>query len=128
MGVPPVKGDRRLDDGAETAVDWKDGLMGMPPHERAELYEEKGMYREALRWHRQDLSAARKRMRDGEEEDDRPAASDFARALRNTGRCLGKLDMEGFAEVSVTFGGKKMGMRVCLFLDAVCCVCASYLL
>lgn len=74
--------------------------MGMPPHERAEFYEEKGMYREALRWHRQDLSASRKRVRDGEEEDDRTAGLDLARALRNTGRCLGKLEMEGFAEVS----------------------------
>lgn len=89
------------EDGDENAESWKDALMGMQPHERAEVYESKGMYREALRWHRQELAAARERVEDGEEEDYQTAGLDLARALRNTGRCLGKLDMEGFAEVCI---------------------------
>ncbi|CAM9124412.1 unnamed protein product, partial [Sphacelaria rigidula] len=96
--VGDTEQEKNGEDGAESTEGWKDELMGMQPHERAEVYESKGMYREALRWHRQDLAAARERVQDGEEEDDRTAGLDLARALRNTGRCLGKLDMEGFAE------------------------------
>lgn len=73
--------------------------MGMMPHERAEVYEERGMFKEALRWHREDLKVARRRAQDGEEENERNVTLDFARALRNTGRCLGRLGMRGFAEV-----------------------------
>lgn len=71
----------------------------MRPHERAEAYEERGMFREALRWHREDLVAARARALDGDEEDEREPSLDLARALRNTGRCLGRLGNSGFAEV-----------------------------
>lgn len=73
--------------------------MGMQPHERAEAYEDGGMFREALKWHREDLAAARARALDGEEEDERESSLDLARALRNTGRCLGRLGNSGFAEV-----------------------------
>lgn len=81
--------------------------MGMRPHERAEAYEEREMFREALRWHREDLVAARARALDGEEEDERGSSLDLARALRNTGRCLGRLGSSGFAEVRwpCCFGG-----------------------
>lgn len=72
----------------------------MPPHQRAEFFEEKGMFQKALRWHRKDLKVARACVVDGEEEDERAACIDYARALRNTGRCLGRLGMRGFAGVS----------------------------
>lgn len=75
--------------------------MGMQPHQRAEAYEERGMFREALRWHREDLVAARARALDGEEEDEGESSLDLARALRNTGRCLGRLGNSGFTEVSL---------------------------
>eukprot|EP00752_Nemacystus_decipiens_P003472 g3207.t1 len=78
--------------------DWRDDLLGMLPHERAEAYEERGLFRGALRWHREDLAAARARALDGDEEDEREASLDLARALRNTGRCLGRLGTGGFTE------------------------------
>lgn len=71
----------------------------MAPHERAETYEERGMFKEALRWHRKDLDAARAHAQDAEEEGERDLSLDLARALRNTGRCLGRLGMSGFMEV-----------------------------
>lgn len=73
---------------------------GMMPHERAEWFEEHGRYREAMAWHRRDLDAAQSRALDGEVENERESAIDVARALRNIGRCLGKLGMTGFEEVS----------------------------
>ena len=83
----------------EEENDWREDLRGMQPHERAEAYEARGMFREAFRWHREDLAAARARALDGEEEDERESTLDLARALRNTGRCLGRLGNSGFTEV-----------------------------
>lgn len=90
----------------QSEEDWQDDLLGMPPHEKAAAYEERGMLTEALRWHREDLEGARTRALDGrgwdgeEEEDERELGLDLARALRNTGRCLGRLGvLSGFLEV-----------------------------
>lgn len=74
--------------------------VGLEPHEKAAAYEAQERFAQALRWHRKDLEAARARALDGEEEDERESAVDLARALRNTGRCLGMLGNSGFAEVS----------------------------
>lgn len=72
-------------------------------HEKAEKYEERGMFKEALPWHREDLAIARRRAQDGgeegEDEDERALSLDLARALRNTGCCLGRLGRSGFTEV-----------------------------
>ncbi|CAM9894019.1 unnamed protein product [Ectocarpus fasciculatus] len=82
----------------EEEEDWHDALLGMQPHERAEAFEGREMFAEALRWHRQDLEAARACVVSGEEEEERESVLDLARALRNTGRCLGKLGNSGYAE------------------------------
>lgn len=95
----------------------------MLPHERAELCEEKCMYKEALRWHRTDLAAARGRANDGDEEDERAAGLDLARALRNTGRCLGRLGMRGFAQVTWgDLGRGEINTYVCAVSAASTCV------
>ncbi|CAM9680052.1 unnamed protein product, partial [Scytosiphon promiscuus] len=86
------------EDGEEKSPDWRDGLMGLEPHEKAAAFEAQERFAEALRWHRKDLDDARSRALDGELEDERASALDLARALRNTGRCLGRLGNSGFAE------------------------------
>ena len=60
-----MKGTSSVDEeGQQPGEDWRDNLMGMQPHERAEAYEEREMFREALKWHREDLVAARARALD----------------------------------------------------------------
>lgn len=101
-----VSSNQNGGDGEEGEVededeDWHDALLGMQPHERAEAFEGRDMFAEALRWHRQDLEVARAGVVSGEEdeEEERESVLDLARALRNTGRCLGKLGNSGYAEV-----------------------------
>ncbi|CBN78457.1 hypothetical protein Esi_0121_0054 [Ectocarpus siliculosus] len=91
-------GEEGGEDEEEDEEDWQDALLGMQPHERAEAFEGREMFAEALRWHRQDLEAARACVVSGDEEEERGSVLDLARALRNTGRCLGKLGNSGYAE------------------------------
>lgn len=99
--LEPLREGMEEDSHSDSNSDDRCAREGMVPHERAEWYEEHGRYREAMAWHRRNLEAAQSRALDGEVENERESAIDVARALRNIGRCLGKLGMTGFEEVSV---------------------------
>lgn len=98
--LEPLREGMEEDSHSDSNSDDRYAREGMVPHEKAEWFEEHGRYREAMAWHRRDLEAAQSRALDGEMEDERESAIDVARALRNIGRCFGKLGMTGFEEVS----------------------------